>query len=1058
VPETYAAALTDPTVNKAKVPAATYKMNADGTLSPIIAQVTVASVSAVNGTIAVGGTTAFTFIDSTGAPTVPTGVTYSVISSNASTGSVTNGVFTATVAVSYTIQATIGSVNLTTGVTVTATPAAFAVSSASSLNGSQVNVTFNEAVDATAGAKAANYSLKTAAGAAVEIDNVTLSTDKMTATLTIGTGSAPIALAASTSYTVTVAKDLTNSVAPALTAALSASFTAVADVSVPTVTGVSAIGNSLIRVTFSKPVVLNGTAKKSFAVQQVGGSYVAGQDYSTGAIGAAYTTNAAYNSVDLKVAVMPVGTYYVQAIAYGGTDGINDANGTILSTVSNPITVTAATAVAQATGCTVTDRTHATLTFDNPVESLPSVADVFWNTDGTTTTSNAVATSLTPSLDGKSVAVVFTTGSTTSLPVGPATVVVKGMKDANGNTIPTTKFQVTATASAAVTTTSVAQNDANGTASDRYISVTFSAPVQNVATATGDVRNLASYSLQSATGTTLTSADSAGLDSNGHPVNAISWDTTNNTATIDLGSGHSLPGGTYNVVVANVKDTFGVVVANQTNTFTVTDTTPPTYTPGSFVATTGKVVLTYSEPMAVTGVHSMVSASNYQWDVAGNGTFVALPTGTTLTASNSNKTVTIALPSGKTFTSGLSVIKAGYDTSTANNRLSDVAGNLLAVDTVQTITTSSVVDLNGATIKITSPTTATLTLSSPINPTTLNAADFKFTNTAKASFANADLTPASVTADSTSKILTFTFAAGTFSGNDYTTSKVRAFLNPTAANVSTSDSLGNKVVQSDADGTTTELVANGDLIKPMMTAVAIENATTVVLTFDGNLSSTTSGDFVVAQGTTTLIPTSAVVGAGTSQVVLTLGTGLDLTSPVTVKTVPQDLIGTTGMDSAFMAVNTTGIVSTTSAMLSSVAVTNVSGLNNIEATDSIDLAFNRNLDPTSILSGWDGTSSKTVVAGATFTTPGAITLSISGVGTVSGFTSMTLGSGTTTSAAITLSMADAKTLHIIFGAPGSTVTSVTAPTSTIFTPVSTIKTTSGQSVSTAPVKLTGSNW
>ncbi|SPF34534.1 exported hypothetical protein [Candidatus Desulfosporosinus infrequens] len=190
--EGYVAALSDTVINHATAPTATYKLNADGTVSPITAltvkmvsavtattvvgtqptlpaqvsatmsdnstqqvavtwgtvdvskagtvtvtgtiagtavtatatvtvTATIASVSAVNSTIVVGGTTRFTFTNSDGnTVATPTGVTYSVIGSNASDASITNGVFTTTIDGTYTIQATIGSVTLTTGVTVTA--------------------------------------------------------------------------------------------------------------------------------------------------------------------------------------------------------------------------------------------------------------------------------------------------------------------------------------------------------------------------------------------------------------------------------------------------------------------------------------------------------------------------------------------------------------------------------------------------------------------------------------------------------------------------------------------------------------------------------------------------------------------------------------------------------------------------------------------------------------------------------------------------------------------------------------------------------------------------
>jgi len=93
------------------------KAAAAKTVTPIVTT-TIATVSAVNPTIAVGGTTGFTFANNDGTAATPTGVVYSVTSANASTGFFNGAVFTATAAGSYTIQAAIGTTNLTTTVTV----------------------------------------------------------------------------------------------------------------------------------------------------------------------------------------------------------------------------------------------------------------------------------------------------------------------------------------------------------------------------------------------------------------------------------------------------------------------------------------------------------------------------------------------------------------------------------------------------------------------------------------------------------------------------------------------------------------------------------------------------------------------------------------------------------------------------------------------------------------------------------------------------------------------------------------------------------------------------
>ena len=80
-----------------------------------------ASVSAINPTIAIGGTTTFQFENAAGTVvTSPSNVTWAVTSSNASTGFInSSGTFTATAAGTYTVTATFSGTTLTATVTVT---------------------------------------------------------------------------------------------------------------------------------------------------------------------------------------------------------------------------------------------------------------------------------------------------------------------------------------------------------------------------------------------------------------------------------------------------------------------------------------------------------------------------------------------------------------------------------------------------------------------------------------------------------------------------------------------------------------------------------------------------------------------------------------------------------------------------------------------------------------------------------------------------------------------------------------------------------------------------
>jgi len=97
--------------------------------------ISITAVAAVNATIPVGGTTGFTFTNSDGSvAATPVGVTYSVTSLNASTGFFNNGMFTATAAGTYMIQATVNGTNLTTTVNVSGQAVGITLSAGTSNN------------------------------------------------------------------------------------------------------------------------------------------------------------------------------------------------------------------------------------------------------------------------------------------------------------------------------------------------------------------------------------------------------------------------------------------------------------------------------------------------------------------------------------------------------------------------------------------------------------------------------------------------------------------------------------------------------------------------------------------------------------------------------------------------------------------------------------------------------------------------------------------------------------------------------------------------------------
>lgn len=165
--ELYATALNDSSINHAAAPVANYQMNTDGSVtavSPSGAATTVASVSAVNGTITVrlssAPTTTPTAIDFT----VKKGTTTVVPTAINTSGTVVT-LTVPTIAATTTAQSIVYSVAYQSGTPVTASAftinaAAFAVSNVSAINASQIQVVYNQAVDKTTATNVTNYSIK----------------------------------------------------------------------------------------------------------------------------------------------------------------------------------------------------------------------------------------------------------------------------------------------------------------------------------------------------------------------------------------------------------------------------------------------------------------------------------------------------------------------------------------------------------------------------------------------------------------------------------------------------------------------------------------------------------------------------------------------------------------------------------------------------------------------------------------------------------------------------------------------------------------------------------
>ncbi|MCX7747303.1 MAG: Ig-like domain-containing protein [Clostridia bacterium] len=881
-----------------------------------------------------------------------------------------------------------------------------AVKEVTPLNGAQVKIVFNKALDATAGANKDNYSIKDSNGASVTIGQVALSTDKKEATLTLG-ASAPAALTNGGSYTLTITKDITSSATttPTLTTALTKTFTAATDVSVPSVTKVEAIGNKIIRVTFSEPVNLNGTAANIFAVKQSNGTFVDGKDYANTNLAAAYVASTGYTQVDVTATTaMPQGAKSLQVLGSShNTNYISDALGYKMATVEKAFDVAAPSTVAQATDITISSRTEVIVKFDAAVTAGGTL-------NWATTTKTGVSNPGTKDTDSS---IKYTFSAANALPVGNVEFTVPAVTDAYGNTTATKKITKAVSSSAAVSVTA-AQDGTSQTS----VKVTFSTDMVD-GTGTNGAEVAASYSITKPDGTKVTPS-------------SVSYASKVSTLTLSA----AIDPGSYTVTVTGVNTELGDASGAVSATFTVTDQTPVASISAEGVLNNAgnevTIYIDYPENMMFSGNNSVLNAANILIKDAAGPTYYAmnnLPTGYTATITKVNeKRVKVVI----THASTDYVSAAGDATDVKVQLVADAAGNVApspVEDTSVKVTdTTSTIDPGSATysaansINVTSARTITFVVSGK-KYEAATASDFVVysvdigqavaanavitgqTPTGKASIA---ISSVAVSYDADNTKTTFTLTTGA----DIPVTTKDIYVATNAGTLSTADVVGLKFTADKAFANglnTTNAVKAANKIPATISKVSVVGTTKLRVTFDKAVAVVAASDFIVTTGTSQ-VPTLAAVVSGTSNKVyeLTLGTAIDAGATPTVKTVAANIQSedTVGVK---IAANTTGVVASNARALT-VSMTTGATLD----LSTIVVTFDTAVDPDSIVSSWTGAAPD---AGNTVTFDDGVTdkITISGVGELAlAGTTGTDADVTFTDASYSLS-SDKKTLTITLG-------------------------------------------
>jgi len=531
-----------------------------------------------------------------------------------------------------------------------------AVSSVKAINLKQIVVEFNQAVNEASAIAKANYTYNAADLAAN--DSIALNADGKSVTITLAANELNQTTKKLIVETGVKAADL---VALAANATFDVNFT---DTTVPYATKVTHIAPNKIKVFFNEPVQVTANGSP-FLVNNGTLSAVAGTPNDT-----------EYSVVVTLGATLTSGTHKVTVNPSTSTS-IRDYAGFAIPTATLEFAATVDTTKPTAT-VTSESQTELTVEFSEEVTGF-AAGDIYHTVTGYTANSVAL-------VDGSTTkyTVTFTTNP---LPTGTAVVVIA--KDAVTDLF-NNKFGDAVTYNVPVVADTTAPTVTKVTVTDENtIKVTFSEVVTGSTLST-------SYVLKDAAGAAI--INKAYANASGNPIGTITY--ADKVATIDFAA--NLPHADYLLEVKNVKDTAvnpNTIVAS-THSFSIVDKTKPTVGTG-VVINSKKIVINFSEAMAITGTGSILDLAKYTM------TNAALPSGTTLTAGINNSSVIIDLPTSHAGVAAGVVFQVG--------QVADAAGNLTAA-LATTVTTGSNTPaaIVAGSVKATGTKTLTFELNKPL--------------------------------------------------------------------------------------------------------------------------------------------------------------------------------------------------------------------------------------------------------------------------------------------------------------------------------------------------------
>jgi hypothetical protein len=862
------------------------------------------------------------------------------------------------------------------------------VDSAAYVNAGQFTVKFTAPVDKDSATNKDNYSLDSG----ITIAAVSLADDKKTVTVTTSSGTP---LASGTTYNVTVSTGVKSAAGVALKESATKSFSG-SDASIPSVLSVVAKGNTAAKITFSEPinaVVL--TTLTNYKINTVIPS-------------ASITASADNTSVEIEAPLTSENTLEIIA---GNT--LTDYAGNKVLAGSYKFNVSAPKAVTQAVSATFVNQNTIQVAFDDLVKLTDATSystNFYWNTNGadgykqyTADSYSAGVSNTFTKVDDKTFKINFT-GTSNYVQAGKIYFFVEGLKDYYDNSVPTKKFELTATADSVATLT---KSEAT---SESQIELTFDKAINTDTVSTSNV------TLKNSSGTAVS-------------LNSINYVAADKKIVIGF---DTQAGGNYTVTISNLKTTTGNTISTQTVTVAITDKTPISSISINAVdtgATGDYAIIKFPESMATTGSFSIGDKGKYSVDVDGTA-YAALAPADTLTVVD-DKTVKIAF-TGSKFNAAqvlnvkvtLVADKAGNINGSAVTGSGTVLGSTAKLDLSADVTAVKITDLR--TIKV--------VVNRLMNA--VSASDFRIVD------GSTEIYPAQVAyaneADGTgTATITITVS------NDLDTSK--------AYTVKTIAAVGGTKDASDLNFADAKVTGNADnYIAPNLKSVSVINSTTLRLVFDKLLVIKTGGDFTVKVGDTAY--TTSTLTQVTGPVYDLAVAAFDINATPVVRTIaaPQseDSFGNK------LVANTTGVTAK-NARVQKVVLSKGAVAATIGADETIAITFDTAIDPGSISSGWSGSSALTgnTVAGD----DSDETLTIAGVGVVT-FTGNVVDEDFSLANAKYELSADKKTLTItLTGAADTNIAAAGGGYQAAFAVANTVKNSDGTYYNAGDSIITGSS-